>query len=190
MITPTAQVNSLREMFVVCFVGSLCVAVYITALLYLGGTNCTSECSQFCFPDKSFCPGALLGSSGSIGGAFTTAGSKIWSIFNAFGLLFFRYDACNMSPHPSAKSVSPPCVDSFSVSSVLMEIVDTIAEKPVQNGQKAFSAAYAMVAAILFSIAIVTYGSVGDSAPNWFLDAFTAPAWVIITANLVRPLHT
>lgn len=34
------QVNSLREMFIVCFMGTLCVAVYIVAVLYLGAANC------------------------------------------------------------------------------------------------------------------------------------------------------
>lgn len=79
---------------------------------------------------------------------------------------------------------------------MLIEIVDTIKDGPsegsqgseswaVQRGRKAFNWAYAMVAVILFTVAIVTYGSVGDDAPGWFLDAFETPQWLLIFANLV-----
>ena len=71
---------------------------------------------------------------------------------------------------------------------VLVEIVDCIDDKPVQRGRKAINAAYAMVAVILFAVGIATYGSVGDDAPGWFLNAFTTPEWLIILANIVR-LH-
>lgn len=47
MCSTPPQVNSLAEMFIVCFIGSCCVAVYITAVLYLGASNCTEffECT-------------------------------------------------------------------------------------------------------------------------------------------------
>lgn len=110
------------------------------------------------------------------------ASDKIFSIFNAFGLLFFTYAAfanpgCCTCSHPG-----PP--RRWSVAFVLVEIVDTIAHEPIRRARKAFNYSYAAVAVILFSVAVVTYGSVGDMAPSWFLDSFTTPQWLIIVANL------
>lgn len=115
--------------------------------------------------------GSYYGSSGSIGGAFSTPVSKMWSIFNSFGILFFAW-GCAF---------------------VLVEIVNTIKDgepdaleaHPVREGRKAFNYAYVMVAVILFTVAITTYGSVGDDAPGWFLNAFESPQWLLIMANLV-----
>lgn len=79
------------------------------------------------------------------------------------------------------KKNSPP---SWSVAFVLVEIVDTIAHEPIRRGRKAFNISYTLVAVVLFSVGIVTYGSVGDNAPSWFLDAFSSPEWLIVLANL------
>ena len=76
----------------------------------------------------------------------------------------------------------------WSCTFVLNEIVDTLESHPVRKGGKAFNGAYGLVAVCLFTIATVTYGSIGDEALNvsWFLDAFTSPKWLLIVANLVR----
>ncbi len=68
---------------------------------------------QSCCAQKTH-TGGFTGSTGSLGGAFTTPVSKMWAIFNAFGVLFFTW-GCAF---------------------VLMEIVDTIGTQPIRRARK------------------------------------------------------
>lgn len=107
----------------------------------------------------------------------------MWSIFNAFGLLFVRV-LCRFIPMHALTQLILQFA--WSCSFVLVEIVDTIGgAEPMRRGRKAFNAAYAMVSVILFAVAIATYGSVGDNAQSWFLNSFDTPQWLLIIANLV-----
>ena len=86
------QISSLGELTLVCVLGALCVFLYDAILVYLGAANCTKLVSSSPDLPSKASPniGSFYGSTGSIGGAFTTPVSKMWSIFNAFGLLFVR----------------------------------------------------------------------------------------------------
>lgn len=90
------QINSLSELSSLCIVGACFVLLYDGILIYLGAANCVCLLASVCYlhyDDTALyvsCAGAFYGSSGSVAGQNLEPVDKMWSIFNAFGLLLFR----------------------------------------------------------------------------------------------------
>lgn len=107
----------------------------------------------------------------SLSGPKESTGDKFWSVANALGAILFAY--------------------SFSM--ILVEIQDTVKDRPgvgvVKPMRRAVIIAVSIMTGFYLAVSVAGYAAFGDDVAGNILHGFTSPKWVIDWANVMVIIH-